>query len=42
MLSCGLPSHPLEISVFRPLGDDIEFLSQFSTYQPPNVFVAEA
>ena len=38
VLSCGLPSHPLKKSVFCPLGDDREFLSQFSTHQPPNVF----
>ena len=35
VLSFGLPSHPLKNSVFRPLGDDREFLSQFSTHQPP-------
>ena len=29
-------------SVFRPSGDDREFLSQFSTHQPPNVFWTEA
>ena len=28
--------------VFRPLGDDTEFLSQFPTHQPPNVFLTEA
>ena len=38
VLSCGLPSHPLKNSVFRPLGDDREFYSQFSTHQPSNVF----
>ena len=42
VLSCGVPSHPLKISVFRPLGGDREFESQFSTHQPPNMFLAEA
>ena len=42
VLSCGLRSHPSQNSVFRTLGDDREFLSQFSTHQPPNVFLTEA
>ena len=37
VLSCVLPSHPLKNLFLRPLGDDREFLSQFSTHQPPNV-----
>ena len=42
VLSSGLPSHPLKILFFaRSLGDDREFLSQFATHQPPNVFVTE-
>ena len=28
-------------SAFRPLGDDREFLSEFSTHQLPNVFLTE-
>ena len=41
VLSCGLPSHPLKM-MFLACWEAIEFLSQFSTHQPPNVcwFVA--
>ena len=43
VLSCGLPSRALvQNSVFRPLGDDREFLSQFPTHLPSNVFLSEA
>ena len=42
VLSCGVPSHPLKVLFLRPLGDDREFLYQFSTHQPPNVFLTEA
>ena len=42
VLSCGLPSHPLKILFLAPLGDDRECLPQFSTHQPPNVFLTEA
>ena len=42
VLSCGLPSHPLKVLCLRPLGDDRGSLSQFSTHQPPNVFLTEA
>ena len=41
VLSCGLPSHPLKI-LFFARWETIEFLSQFFTHQPPNVFVTEA
>ena len=41
VLSCGLLSHPLKI-LFRPLGDNREFLSQLSIDQPPNVFSTHA
>ena len=41
VLSCGLPSHPLKI-LFFSRWETIEFLSQFSTHQPPNVFSTEA
>ncbi len=41
VLSCGLPSHPLKI-LFFARWETIEFLSQFSTHQPPTVFLAEA
>ena len=41
VLSCGLPSHPLKI-LFFARWETIEFLSQFSTHQPPNVFLTEA
>ena len=37
VLSCGLRSHSLKILFFARL-ETIEFLSQFSTHQPPNVF----
>ena len=37
VLSCGLPSHPLKMLFFAPW-ETIEFLSQFSVHQPPNVF----
>ena len=34
--------HPLKIPFSaRSLGDDREFLCQFSTHQPPNVFLTE-
>ena len=42
VLSCGLPSHPLKILFVRRLGDERKFLSQFSTHQPPNVFLTKA
>ena len=38
VLSCGLPSHPL-IILFSARWETIEFFSQFSTHQPPNVFL---
>ena len=41
VLSCGLPSHPLKILLFTRW-QTIESLSQFSTPQPPNVFLTEA
>ena len=41
VLSCGLPSHALKILFFARL-DTIEFFSEFSTHQPPNVFLIEA
>ena len=41
VLSCGLPLHPLKIPFFAALGDDREVLPQFSTHQPPNVFLTE-
>ena len=42
VLSCGLRSHPLKILFFARLEDDRDFSSQFSTHQPPNVFLTEA
>ena len=44
VLSCRLPPHPLKILFFARWEtiDDREFLSQFSTHQPPNVFLTEA
>ena len=43
VLSYGLPSRAIvQSSVFRPLGGDREILCQFSTHQPPNVFLTEA
>ena len=36
VLSCGHPSHPLILFFAR--WETIEFLSEFSTHQPPNVF----
>ena len=36
VLSCGLASHPLKI-LFFARWETIEFLSQFSAHQPPNV-----
>ena len=41
VLSCGLSSHPLKI-LFFARWETIEFLSQFSTHQPLNVFLTEA
>ena len=41
VMSCDLPSHPLKILVFARW-ETIEFLSQFSTHQPPNMFLTEA
>ena len=41
VLCCGLPSHPLKNVVFARW-ETIEFLSQFSTHQPPNVLFTEA
>ena len=43
VLSCGLPSHPLKVRFFAGWETiHTEFLSQFSTHQPPNVFLTEA
>ena len=39
--SGGLPSHPLNI-LFFARWETIEFLSQFSIHQPPNVSLTEA
>ena len=41
VLSCSLPSHPLKTLSFVRW-ETIEFLSHFSTHQPPNVFLTEA
>ena len=43
VLSCGLSSHTLKI-LFFARWETIrrEFFSQFSTHQPPNVFLTEA
>ena len=41
VLPCGLPSHPLKI-LFFARWETIEFLPQFSTHQPPNMFITEA
>ena len=41
VLSCGHPSHPLE-TLFFAHWETKQFLSQFSTHQPPNVFLTEA
>ena len=41
VLFCALPSHPLNI-LFFARWETIELLSQFSTHQPPNVFLTEA
>ena len=41
VLSCGVPSHPIKI-LFFARWETIEFLSQCSTHQPPNVFLTEA
>ena len=41
VLSCGLPSHPL-IILFFARWETMEFLPQFPTQQPPNVFLTEA
>ena len=41
VLSCGLRSHPLKI-LYVVRWETIEFLSQFSTHEPPNVFLTEA
>ena len=41
VLSCDFPSHPLKIMFFARW-ETIEFLSLFSTHQPPNVFLTEA
>ena len=41
VLSCDLPSHPLKV-LFFARWETIEFLSQFFTHQPPNVFLKEA
>ena len=38
VLSCGLPSHPVKILFFARWETIREFLSQFSTHQPPNGF----
>ena len=40
VLSCGLPSHPLKILLFARW-ETIEFLSQISTHQLPNVILTE-
>ena len=42
VMSCGLAVTSSQNSVFRALGDDREFLSQFPIHQPPNVFLTEA
>ena len=39
VVSGGLPSIPLKIRFFFPLG---EFLSQFSAHQPPNVYLTRS
>ena len=39
---CGLPSHPLKIMFFARWETKRDFLSQFSTHQPPNLFLTEA
>ena len=41
LLSCGLPSHPLKFC-FSARWETIEFLSEFSTHQPPNALLTEA
>ena len=41
VLSCGLPSHPLKV-LFFARRETIEFLSECSTHQPPNVLLTEA
>ena len=41
VLSGSLPSHPLKI-LFSSVGRRWRVLSQFSTHQPPNVFLTEA
>ena len=38
VLSCGLPSDPLKNLLFAR-SETIEFLSQFSTHQPPGVLL---
>ena len=38
VLPCGLPSHPLKILSFRPLGDDRVFVSVFYTPAAKCVF----
>ena len=40
VMSCDLPSHPLKI-LFFARWETIELLSQFSTHQPPKVFLTE-
>ena len=37
VLSCGFPSSPLKI-LFSARCETTEFVPQFSTHQPPNVF----
>ena len=41
-VACVVLWSSVTYSVFRPLGDDRELLSQFPTHQPPNVFLTEA
>ena len=41
VLSCGLLSNPLKVPFFARW-ETIEFLSHFSTHQPPKVFLTEA
>ena len=43
VLSCGLPSHPLEILFFACWETRLKrVFSQFSSRQPPNGFLTEA
>ena len=42
VLFCGLSSNPLKILFFGRWETIDSFLSQFSTHQPPNMFLTEA